>query len=537
MNCRNPTAMILSVFSLVFILFSGVNGNFSPDYVLDNLGFNTTITIDDFGQLLKRLKLGTEYQRVHCEHKDEHSLHLNKDHDHNSNHSSHDDDHDGHNDEMHTNSIQKDKQLTKNQKNLCLHHSQYPGLQNRDAISRDDFMKLCPVIISQLDDQSCNLCTEKEKVQKNKKIWIWVYSICAVTVSSLASLVCAVLVPLLKRVFYNHLLNFLVALAVSCLTGDALMHLIPHAILDQHGDDNGHNHQDDDKHGKALFYGLMAVVGIYSFFVFERIISWLGEVRRRKKEAKADSKTTKPKNDTKNNQTTISERVGLTSNAKTCPLTEGEPMGFKNKVSFNDAHDSEADRPRLNSNNQPQETDCHCDNIVMTVHSKEVKRYADEMHQQVFHDCELSPADTDCSASHSRVVHYHQHKNGTPANCSVEKGKADKLQKQIKPVAWMVLFGDGLHNFCDGIAIGTAFSISISGGMSTAIAVFCHELPHEFGDFAVLLRAGMSVKQALGYNFLSSVTSFIGMVIGIMVRSFSYKVTIKKVFLLNLYLY
>lgn len=81
----------------------------------------------------------------------------------------------------------------------------------------------------------------------------------------------------------------------------------------------------------------------------------------------------------------------------------------------------------------------------------------------------------------------------------------------------MVLFGDGLHNFCDGIAIGTAFSISISGGMSTALAVFCHELPHEFGDFAVLLRAGMSVRQALGYNFLSSVTSFVGMVIGIMV--------------------
>ena len=61
-----------------------------------------------------------------------------------------------------------------------------------------------------------------------------------------------------------------------------------------------------------------------------------------------------------------------------------------------------------------------------------------------------------------------------------------KNLKDISTVAWMIIIGDALHNVGDGLAIGAAFSeggaSGISGGMSTSIAVFCHELPHELGN-------------------------------------------------------
>ena len=72
----------------------------------------------------------------------------------------------------------------------------------------------------------------------------------------------------------------------------------------------------------------------------------------------------------------------------------------------------------------------------------------------------------------------------------------------ILVLAWMVLLGDGIHTLADGIAIGAAFSESMTSGLSTALAVLCHELPHKVGDVAMLLRAGMSIKQAVFYNLL-----------------------------------
>ena len=52
---------------------------------------------------------------------------------------------------------------------------------------------------------------------------------------------------------------------------------------------------------------------------------------------------------------------------------------------------------------------------------------------------------------------------------------------KIASLAWMVIVGDGFHNLADGLAVGAAFSASFTNGISTAIAVFCHELPHELG--------------------------------------------------------
>jgi zinc and cadmium transporter len=74
----------------------------------------------------------------------------------------------------------------------------------------------------------------------------------------------------------------------------------------------------------------------------------------------------------------------------------------------------------------------------------------------------------------------------------------------------MILIGDGLHNFLDGILIAGAFLTDVHLGVVTTIAVAAHEIPQEVGDFAVLLHSGFSRARAFLYNVLSSMTTVFG---------------------------
>jgi zinc and cadmium transporter len=74
----------------------------------------------------------------------------------------------------------------------------------------------------------------------------------------------------------------------------------------------------------------------------------------------------------------------------------------------------------------------------------------------------------------------------------------------------MILIGDGLHNFLDGILIAGAFLTDVHLGVVTSIAVAAHEIPQEVGDFAVLLHSGFNRARAFLYNVLSSMTTVIG---------------------------
>ena len=84
----------------------------------------------------------------------------------------------------------------------------------------------------------------------------------------------------------------------------------------------------------------------------------------------------------------------------------------------------------------------------------------------------------------------------------------------IPSVSMLVLVGDGIHNFADGIAIGAAFRSSLTIGATTSVAVLLHELPHEFGDFAIFVASGLSVKKALTLNLLSALSAYLGLFLG-----------------------
>ena len=74
----------------------------------------------------------------------------------------------------------------------------------------------------------------------------------------------------------------------------------------------------------------------------------------------------------------------------------------------------------------------------------------------------------------------------------------------------LIIIGDGIHNFVDGVLIAAAFLTDAQLGIVTSLAVAAHEIPREVGDFAILLQSGYSKGKALFYNVMSSLTTVIG---------------------------
>jgi len=78
----------------------------------------------------------------------------------------------------------------------------------------------------------------------------------------------------------------------------------------------------------------------------------------------------------------------------------------------------------------------------------------------------------------------------------------------------LILLGDSVHSFVDGVSIAAAFLISIPLGIATGLAAVAHEVPQEVGDFAVLLDSGFHRSKAFLYNILSGIPGLIGGVAG-----------------------
>jgi zinc and cadmium transporter len=79
-----------------------------------------------------------------------------------------------------------------------------------------------------------------------------------------------------------------------------------------------------------------------------------------------------------------------------------------------------------------------------------------------------------------------------------------------KPLTYLILIGDGLHNFLGGLAVASTFVIDIRLGILTWLAAAAHEVPQELGDFGVLVHGGWERRKALFYNVLSALTFLAG---------------------------
>ncbi|CAM4589149.1 unnamed protein product [Leuciscus chuanchicus] len=394
------------------------------------------------------------------------------------------------------------------------------GMTKEMGLSVKDFSYLCPALLMQIDSKSCLVHKDDHpdhshhhnhhhhhhhhhlhnhtdgRSPRNTSISIaWVGGFLSITLISLLALVGVVLIPLMNRVCFNFLLSFLVALAVGTLSGDAFLHLIPHSLgHHQHSHSEDHHHGEEDSL-RPVWTGLTALSGVYIMFLIEHFLT-LGKMYKDKKQK-------------------VQKRVDLTTEVLE---SEKMPSLQDNDVKTLDSVETNGGSACGRGVAEEEEvmlgaelySDLDCENKCHS-HFHDTVGQSDEQHHH-HHD-------------YHHILHHHHSQNHHPHTHSHRHTHSYSLQHfqqaGVATLAWMVIMGDGLHNFSDGLAIGAAFTEGLSSGLSTSVAVFCHELPHELGDFAVLLKAGMSVRQAILYNLLSALMGYLGMITGILIGHYA----------------
>ncbi|KAK6066312.1 zip zinc transporter [Seiridium cupressi] len=107
---------------------------------------------------------------------------------------------------------------------------------------------------------------------------------------------------------------------------------------------------------------------------------------------------------------------------------------------------------------------------------------------------------------------------------AVEPASSAAEKREINPSAklggYLNMIADFTHNITDGLAMSASFYASPTIGATTTVAVFFHEIPHEVGDFALLVQSGFSKRAAMGAQFVTAVGALLGTLIGIAVQEF-----------------
>ena len=91
-----------------------------------------------------------------------------------------------------------------------------------------------------------------------------------------------------------------------------------------------------------------------------------------------------------------------------------------------------------------------------------------------------------------------------------DEDTAPKEEGEFKIPTPLLLFGDALHNFIDGTSIAASFLVSLPLGIVTSTTVFIHEIPHELGDFGILIHKGWGRGQVLWFNVASGFAAILG---------------------------
>jgi len=104
-------------------------------------------------------------------------------------------------------------------------------------------------------------------------------------------------------------------------------------------------------------------------------------------------------------------------------------------------------------------------------------------------------------------------------------------KSNMKISGYLNLIADGLHNFTYGLAIGSSYSLGRKVGTVTTLAIFFHEIPHEIGDYAILIQNGCSRKKAMFLQLTTAIGALLGCLVGLLFHSIGTQLWTTQTFL------
>uniref|UniRef100_A0A915JMK7 Uncharacterized protein n=1 Tax=Romanomermis culicivorax TaxID=13658 RepID=A0A915JMK7_ROMCU len=280
-------------------------------------------------------------------------------------------------------------------------------------------------------------------------------------------------------------LKVLLGFASGGLLGDALLHLIPHALeankensLDNHSDHHGHSHEGHGhSHGPGhehnMAVGFYVLMGITIFLIIDKFVRLVNS----------------------GGHGHTHSHGGKFSSFKSDATTAKKKSSHKHHNSDKDEYSSEneeIDAPKTRSNAENMELRQR-KKTSSTSRSPKKEKARVEKESKTSREKVADRSSNDDSHQQTATMETHaEHQEG------------------VKVTAYLNLAADFTHNLTDGLAIGASYMAGNVVGLITTATVLVHEVPHEIGDFAILIQSGCSRKNAILLQLLTALGALLG---------------------------
>ncbi|KAK6108042.1 ZIP Zinc transporter family protein [Brugia pahangi] len=328
-------------------------------------------------------------------------------------------------------------------------------------------------------------------------IWqTWGIGLIIVTITAFGPSICIIIVPFLNKTLYEIFMTFLIAFGIGTLSGSTLYVLLPGAF--------GLNIVEQNFYTTKISIILIA---LYAFFSVDRILAYVLHFRKiRSKGQKVHQSTL---NKIIKKERNMNNSIAMDDNL-TIPriiLTSGNHDNTENDDNDDDEDDDfefyELEKDRLKSefeaamvsNMLSRKMSCKLQTTLLTV--------MDDNKTSVEHSSHRKNKDPNDKVSVNVEI--------------VEEKILDPSEFDIATVAWMIIFGNLMNNFVDGMSNGAAFANSLARGLSVGIAVITQQLPQEIGTLAILIQSGLGFKRTLCLNLLPNSLSYVGFIVGVLI--------------------